>query len=392
MKFNWIRLTWIKGLLLGVLLLPLAYFSFEYFSDYSWIIILSATFTYLLYIGVKTKTLALKILLFNISAFVFALFVYESFLCLTMPSQTISSSLQMTGDNGKTNYDAAHPDLGYAINRNGVISTKRIINDEVIYKVSYTLKDGLRHTPNSNDTSRNCVLFFGGSFTFGDGLSDSATLPFYFNHFEKQKYHVLNYGYHGYGPHQMLSQIETRVADDIQGCSEENIAIYSFASFHIKRAAGRAIWDQNGPRYELINGELIRAGKFPNIPRKVGMISQSYIFNRLFFDKKPSHYDLNRALAIIKKSNELLLQYNVILYVFIWDYYPIREMDYFLEELKKNNIKTFFVTNAITDIRQKRKLYALHDHDSHPNALANEKIARYLHLQIYDTVQTIKDR
>ena len=399
MKIELKSLSWLKWLLLGLLLLPLAYLSFKEFSDYSWVVILLATFIYLLLLGLKTKIVTLKILFFNISAVFFALFLYEGFLWLRNISLTNAKSVQISGDYAAGGHMAAHPYLGYGTNRDGVITSKKTINNEVIYDVSYTIRDGLRYTPNSNEKSHNCVLFFGCSFTFGEGLSDSSTLPFYLNQFEKQKYRVYNYGFHGYGPHQMLANIENRVAKDIQGCKNEKIAIYDFATFHIARAAGYASWDQNGPKYEIIDGSLKKVGTFTNtnLPRILVKIEdklkKSYIYKRLLYERKTSHYDFMRTIEIIKKSNELLLKDGVIMYVFVWDN-DIKSFqnDYYycIDEMKKNNIKTFFLHDAILDYGEKENTYTFHK-DGHPNGLANEKIAKYLYFQLKDYKQTINE-
>jgi hypothetical protein len=385
------NLSWLKSLLLGLLLLPLAYLSFKKFSDYSWVVILLASFIYLLLLGLKTKSVTLKKLFFNISAIFFTLFLYEGFLWLRNISLTNGKSVKTSGD-----YAAAHPYLGYGSKNDGVFTSKGTINNDVIFDVSYTIKDGLRYTPNSNEKSQNCVLFFGCSFTFGEGLSDTSTLPFFFNQYSKQQYKVFNYGFTGYGPHQMLANIENRVAKDIQSYKNKKIAIYSFITDHVSRAAGYASWDQNGPNYEIIDGSLRKVGTFTKLPRIiVDHLARSHIYKRLFCERKPSHYDWMRTIEIIKKSNELLLKDSVILYVFVWDnprsivksiqndYY------YFIDEMKKNNIKTFFLHDAIWDYDEKINTYSIHKDDLHPNGLANEKIAKYLYLQLKDYKQTI---
>src|ERR1035437_435352 len=390
-KTKVMSLSCLMWLILGLLLLPLAYLSFKKFSDYSWVVILLATFTYLLLLGLKTKIVTLKILFFNISAIFFALFLYEGFLWLRNIPLINGKSVQTSGSYTAGGYFAPNSYLGYGTNKDGIFTSKRTINNKVIYNVSYTIKDGLRYTPNSNGESQNCVLFFGCSFTFGEGLSDSATLPFFFNQYSKQQYKVFNYGFHGYGPRQMLANIENRVPKDIQVCKSKKIAIYSFMIDHVSRAAGYGSWDQNGPKYEIIDGSLRKVGTFTKLPRIiVNQLSRSYIYKRLFCERKPSHYDFMRTIEIIKKSNELLLKDSVNLYVFVWDnpgsivksfqndYY------YFIDEMKKDNIKTFFLHDAIWDFDEKMNSYSLDNDDPHPNGFANEKIAKYLYSKLKD--------
>jgi hypothetical protein len=371
-------MAFIKWCLLGLLLLPLAYLSFKKISEYSWIIVLLAIFAYILLLGLKSKSEIVGIIFFNISAIFFALFLFEGFLKLR--SLNSGKSIQNIGI-----YTEAHPYLGYGPKKDGIYTHKRIVNDQLIFdNVSYTFKDGLRYTPNSNDKSQDCVLFFGCSITFGEGLHDTLTLPFFFNKYAKQQYKVLNYGFSGFGPHQMLAYIENRVSEDIQKCKNKRIAIYTFFEDHIARAAGYAMWDQDGPKYEIINGSLKKTGSFNKLPKKIfSILIRSYTFRKLFIEKKASHKDLLLTIEIIKKSNELLLKDGVILYVFIRNTLDKDgDDDYFLRDMRKNNIKTFLLTDAIPNYYENEEEYVINPLDMHPNGSANEKIAEYLYLHI----------
>lgn len=388
-KIDSIRLSWLKWVIIGLLFLPLAYISLKKLTDFSWTIILLAAFAYLLLLGLKTKIFTLKILFFNISAIFFALFLYECFLCLRNTLLTNGKTIHTLAQISE-GYTSANPDLGYGSKKDGVFTAMKTINNELIYDVSYTIKDGIRYTPNSNEKSQNCVLFFGCSFVLGEGLSDTSTLPFFFNQYANNNYRVLNYGFEGYGPHQMLAIIENRVPKDIR-FDKKKIAIYSFLPAHIARAAGYSQWDQKGPRYEIIDGSLRKVGTFTKLPGIiVNQLSYSYIYRRLFCEREPSHYDCMRTIEIIKKSNDILRKDSVIFCVFVWDNlkslkeYFQNDYCYFLDEMKRNNIKTFFLHDAIGDYNEKMINYSLHKDDAHPNELANEKIAKYLYLQLKD--------
>jgi hypothetical protein len=286
---------------------------------------------------------------------------------------------------------AEHPYLGYGVRTDGVFTSKKKIEGKVLYDVSYTIKNRLRHTPNSNVNSKDCVLFFGCSFTFGEGLPDTSTLPFYFNDLVNRKFKVFNYGFHGYGPHQMLATIENRISKDMEGCKNEKIAIYSFIPFHVARAAGYSGWDQDGPMYEIVNGSLEKVIPFKNrIPHVLNeKIRLSHIYKKFFTNKLPSKHDLIRTIEIIKKSKEILAKKNIKMYVFIWNddkswLYSYFSLDYFTNEMLKSDIKTFLLTNSVADYSKNKKNYILSDDDKHPNALVNKKIANYLYLQLND--------
>jgi hypothetical protein len=54
---------------------------------------------------------------------------------------------------------------------------------------------------------------FGCSFTFREGVEDREAMPYLVG--ELSKYIVYNFGFHGYGAHQMLSALEYGIVDRI---------------------------------------------------------------------------------------------------------------------------------------------------------------------------------
>src|SRR5262249_47552580 len=101
--------------------------------------------------------------------------------------------------------------------------------------------------------------FFGDSFTFGDGVNDDETLPNVFSILSGMR--VLNFGVGGYGPHHILRLLERDIPKKITS-SNACLMVYTAVGEHIRRAAGRASWDQNGPLYEIQNGHLHYVGSF----------------------------------------------------------------------------------------------------------------------------------
>ncbi len=61
---------------------------------------------------------------------------------------------------------------------------------------------------------------------------------------------IVNAGFHGYGPHQMLRSLETGRLDPILGDGVEHV-FYQGMAGHVPRAAGRVTWDLAGPLYEV---------------------------------------------------------------------------------------------------------------------------------------------
>lgn len=70
-----------------------------------------------------------------------------------------------------------------------------------------------------------CVLFFDDSLTFGEGVNDNQTMPYRVGMRSAGALRVYNFAFHGYGPHQMLAQIELGVVRDTIDCLPDH-AIY----------------------------------------------------------------------------------------------------------------------------------------------------------------------
>lgn len=70
--------------------------------------------------------------------------------------------------------------LGYAPRSRNTIVSKKYRDEQLLYDVTYTIgDDGLRITPKYELIELNqCVVFFGGSFTFGEGLNDEESMPY----------------------------------------------------------------------------------------------------------------------------------------------------------------------------------------------------------------------
>jgi len=222
------------------------------------------------------------------------------------------------------NYMGEDSDLGYAIlARNRVISSVKYSTskDSIIYDVSYTIDgNGLRKTlPQDN---RNAVYFFGCSFTFGEGVNDEDTLPQAFSNLTGHR--SINFGVHGYGPHQMLRALETDRSRMVEQINPRLIVYTALPSSHITRAAGRAKWDRRGPRYEPINGETQYVGRFDErrtLSERI--LSKSRIYDAIyenFVRYVDTEDDRQRFLAILLKAQELSSRkYHAPFVVVLWD-------------------------------------------------------------------------
>ena len=380
-----------KLILPGIILLTVSYLSFMFIRSCSWVIVFLTFFAISVYLGISFKKAPFKFISFNIAAVFLALFLFESYLFL---SKDVKKYGQISGSIADGNYFAPNNYLGFGVNKDTVFTSKKTLVNKVIFDVSYTIKNRIRYTPNSNEDSRNSVLFFGCSNTYGEGIQDTSTLPFYFNRFAGGKYKVFNYAFPGYGPQQMLANIENRVNKDMEGCNGSKIAFYCFIADHVARAAGYRDCNRNGPRYEVIDGRLQNKGFFKRSRLQIiieDILDQSYTYLRMFPLKKPNHKDFIRTIEIIRKSKELLNSMGIKFYVFIWEtdcsnqFKEKNDYIFFQDELKKSNIPMLFVKDAIPDYDNNFDNYTI-PIDKHPNDLCNMKIGQYLYQQIKDTL------
>ncbi|MCB9079087.1 MAG: hypothetical protein H6631_15915 [Anaerolineaceae bacterium] len=161
----------------------------------------------------------------------------------------------------------ADNNLGYKPEANTQINSIKKSNGETIYNVVYSTDDYSRRiTPVQNRKDRNnYILFFGDSFTFGHGVNDNETLPFYAAQLASD-YQPYNYGFSGYGPQQMLAKLQSQhLKQEIE--ENQGIAIYTYLDDHVSRSIGSMrVYNQWGrvmPYYTLdANNNLVRKGNF----------------------------------------------------------------------------------------------------------------------------------
>jgi len=162
-------------------------------------------------------------------------------------------------------YRIDDPILGYKPVANMTSWHTKAVQGKQIFRVRYAIDQyGRRITPQENTGCRDqYLLFFGGSQTFGFGLNENETLPYYVAN-SSPTFRTYNYAYGGYGPQHMLARLqETPIRDEIS--EREGMAIYLFVDDHIRRVINtmRTRWVHRSPYYVFEdNGELARLGNF----------------------------------------------------------------------------------------------------------------------------------
>ena len=127
-------------------------------------------------------------------------------------------------------------------------------------------RPGRRLTPTSNDTPlTSFLLFFGGSNTFGQGLGQTETLPYYAGELSSG-YRPYNYAVPGYGPAQLLGLLnQERLRKEV--AERDGYAVFFLIPAHVGRVVGSSQvstgWGRHFGHYTLDDrGSFVAHGDF----------------------------------------------------------------------------------------------------------------------------------
>ena len=297
--------------------------------------------------------------------------------------------------------------LGYAPRENMRTPATRRNGDAVVYDEIYTIgPDGLRVAPpGPAGPDAPCVLFFGGSFTFGEGVGDDETLPYRFGIETGGRLATRNLGFHGYGPHQMLAALERGRVDEVADCSPR-LAIYQGMAPHVARSAGRSAWDRSGPRYVLAAGGGVRfAGSFgdraeDDSSRLSALLARSAALGR-WRAQRLAPEDIDLYLAIVKQAGERFEEKypGARFHVLFWDELGEPVAERVVRELRAAGVPVHGVRAILPEVealgfgdgglRVRARPgtidpdgYTLGEHDGHPSAAVHAAVARHLAREI----------
>ncbi|MFY0594212.1 hypothetical protein [Roseivirga sp.] len=353
-------------------------------------IILLCLIVILLLIGIKSKSGFAKHLLFNLSAIFIAVFIFE----LTL---TIRNKPQSYIDYSNRYY-TANPELGYGVSDSSfsIRATKRWIkSDKEIYSANYSFANGRRVTPGSDTTSQQYSIFLGGSFTFGEGLNDTETLPYYYNQLYPQKRNIINYGFHGYGTHQVYTIVKNQIANDTTLEKAENVDVYYwFIDPHILRANGYSSWDQNSPKYIMENGILKTSGSFKRAKESRVLVEKlfdfvwtnSNIYQRIKSRLSTRKEEVSLFLTLVKETDLILkekgFRFTVLIHnqqkqdpLFGKHYTEITEK--IVSYLKEQDIPFIVIDKSVSKGKNITDLLFIPG-DGHPTGEFNKRLAEYL--------------
>lgn len=290
--------------------------------------------------------------------------------------------------------------LGYAAAPSKSIHAWKIVGNDRVYDVTYTTDShGFRVTPGFEPGASigSTIAFFGCSFVFGEGLNDDETLPSHLAARLGFRHRIVNAGFSGYGPHQMLRLLEL---DRLEGVVDEPLrtAVYVALPSHAYRAAGRVWWDPVGPEYHLDREHLVRyVGAFTDVPEnwvpayykllQLIEVSRRSLFvdrfMRVFIDPRDNEArDASDAedlailhASIVQRTAQLLQKkYGAALHVLLWDN-DTHLSELMLQQLAARDIPVIKVSDYIP--LEEQAAFRI-PRDGHPTSAANRVLAQAL--------------
>jgi hypothetical protein len=245
------------------------------------------------------------------------------------------------------------------------------INGDVVFDVVLSIyANGFRYTKGDIDSDE-AYVFLGCSNTFGHGLSDNETLPYYFSqHFNFQK-NIVNCGQGGRSINTAINILQSNVLNSfIKEDTKIKYFVYSMLDAHINRNFKIASCEAANDNFLYKNGQLKR------VPQPFGMFkiifAKSFIFSKVFLNMIEEHnkmYYQDYMLKSFNKLNEIVeKKYKSKLIIMIWTQCNID----FIERLKKTKFHLIFLPEFL----HSNEYEILKD--GHPNAQANKKIADIL--------------
>jgi len=270
--------------------------------------------------------------------------------------------------------------LGYGPKRGDIGHARLERAGKLIYDVNYGIdENGLRVAPPSVDAPRGTVLFFGDSFGFGEGLRDQEAMPYQVGTLSSGHYRIYNFAFHGYGPHQMLSELEHSLVRDIVRPSGAVTVIYQGIPDHVRRVSGLAFFDTHGPRYVLDGTGMPRfAGHFDD---GFEIFLRKFYLYRRFNDahQQIGSRDIELYGAVVQRSSELCrsLFPGADFEVLYWDMPEDPHTASIAHELTRRGLRVHAMSEILPGYPRDQATFTI-PLDGHPNARADRLIAQYV--------------
>ncbi len=348
---------------------------------YVWILAIAAAVSLARF--ARSRTIRAKAIWWNLGVVLLIFAATESFLAVR---EYRRRDVEASRIHSYQVYDPLEdPDLGYVLRPASTRTARKLFDDEVIYEVVYTVDpQGLRVSPPPSEQGRASILFFGGSYSYGEGVNDHETMPYQVGLKARGRYDVYNFGVHGYGPQHMLALIEFgKVAATVDPAPAW--AIYqAMVPEHVYRVAGLRPWVRMGPRYVLTpDGDVVRSGAFSDQDCNHAICTfalaqlRKSAAGRLVLDytRHVGEPDEDLFVAVVAKASRLLKQTypGLRFHVLLWRGHPGVVM-----KLEHAGVSVHRVDGIFESAGLERGAPRLHRRDRHPAPEAHALIADYV--------------
>jgi hypothetical protein len=278
------------------------------------------------------------------------------------------------------------PELGWGASGPGAYPARKTNPQTgvIIYDVVYTIDPSrLRRTRSAPNAPT--IAFFGDSFTFGEGVGDSETTPQAFADLADHRLRILNLGFPGYGPNQVLRALETGTFDATLG-SELRLIVLTTAPWHAERTACKPTFMLRGPRYRIEGDGIAYEGA---CSRGLGLAIREWVQNtalyRATIEPLQKHIDRNDVelyirviLATIEIAEEKYGAKTLVAYLPAGDEY-LRDSTYtdasIVERLRQGGAS--IIDASLAQERAEGAILDIPD-DGHPTAFAHHARAKAL--------------
>lgn len=282
-------------------------------------------------------------------------------------------------------YEVLPDDLvGAKLKKNSSRQARKYVDGKLLYEVTITNdSNGLRITPPCSSDCDTAILFFGDSFTYGEGVNDEETMPYLVGTDVADRYCVYNFAVHGYGTHQMLSLIEHGIVARTVRQKVKTVVYQALYPEHVHRLAGYYSWNAHGPQYEIGHGgKPVFMGRFDDTPENwLQRTLRLSSLGRRILDYHPSarEHDKDLFVSMVIRSYEILREKDTTLafHMIVWDWVDGADQERF-NQLEDAGIRIHYIRDILPDGDQTNLKYRISPDDKHPNAATQQLIADYI--------------
>lgn len=351
--------------------------------SYEFVLVFFACFMFFLLVAMFIKRKIVKNISLLFFSIFFVLFFFELILSFFMPlSKTgfnkLFLDLKDTTEQSKMN----HIKL-FINNKSYEFNNKEEIDipyskDSIVFEQTYTIFPNKFRVTKCNENSDSVYVFIGCSYTFGLGVADNETLPYYFSKLFDFNKNIINCGLSARGSNAALNVLNNDVFLPLikNKSSKIECFVYTLIFDHVIRNFNYE------DKYYRIDGFLYKNNK-RYIPTTIGKIkyifARSYIFRKVFvpiIDEYFEQYYEDYLINTLKEINKIVEEkYNSKL-VIMWNDHQ-EKYKRLCKKLKETNLDLIFLPEYFNE----KRTYKL-EHDGHPTAKANEEIAQILYNHI----------